>query len=105
MKKEQFELLIKLKDYLFNTRLQYSYTNDLYFDDTEVFKTFLEYLGTFSSFEEFKAINFNSHSLEHFKMLAVVAQKKYEEMVQNEFCAISISGSLKKAITSGLVRP
>ncbi|AMA63447.1 hypothetical protein ASO14_95 [Kurthia sp. 11kri321] len=105
LKKEQFELLIKLKDYLFNTRLQYSYTNDLYFDDTEVFKTFLEYLGTFSSFEEFKAINFNSHSLEHFKMLAVVAQKKYEEMVQNEFCAISISGSLKKAITSGLVRP
>jgi len=67
--------------------------------------TFLEYLNTFSSFQEFKAIKLNSHSLEHFKMLTVVAQKKYEEMVHNEFCAISISGSLKKAITSGLVRP
>lgn len=105
LKKEQFELLIKINDYLFNTGLQYSYTNDLYFDDTEVFKTFLEYLDTFSSFEEFKAIDINSHPLEHFKMQAVVAQKKYEEMVHNEFYAMSISGSLKKAITSGLVRP
>lgn len=105
LSKEQFELLIKIKDYLFNTGLQYSYTNDLYFDDTEIFKTFLEYLDSFSSFEEFKAIKLNSHPLEHFKMLAVVSQRKYREMNYNELCAISFSGSLKKAITSGLVRP
>lgn len=105
LNKEQFELLIKINDYFFNTELQYSYTNDLYFDDTEIFKTFLEYLGTFSSFEEFKVIELNSHPLEHFKMLVVVAQKKYAEMNYNELFAINSSGSLKKAIMSGLARP
>lgn len=90
---------------MFNTGLKYSYINDLYFDDTEVFKSFLEYLETFSSFEEFKAINLNSHPLEHFKMLAVTVQEKYMEMNQNELYAIRISGSFKKAIKSGLVRP
>ncbi|RAZ73461.1 hypothetical protein [Planococcus halotolerans] len=102
---DQFNLIKKFHKYLFGTSNQYSFTNDLYFDSTLVFESFLAYVDQYTIFEEYKKTNSTSHTENYMKIFKVKYDLKIHSMIADELQAKMIYGSLAKAISEGIVRP
>ncbi|NRG34761.1 hypothetical protein, partial [Niallia circulans] len=80
---------------------QYTFTNDLYLDDTLIFESFLTYIDKYDTFEDYSKIEFTSHPEKHIKVFKEQYDKKKELMDRDEFFARKYYGSLHQ----GIVRP
>ncbi len=103
LNREQFNLVKKLNKYLFITR--YSFTNDLYFDDSLVFNTYLGCIAQYDNFEDFKKVELANHSKNHMNIFAEKGKEKYNAMVKDELLIKGKFGSVREGILQGSVRP
>jgi len=102
---EQFNLIKKLYKYLFINDNHYSFTNDLYFDDTVVFEAYLECIAQCDNYEDYKKVGITNHIKNHLKIFTRKAFKKFTDMDKNERQIKEMCGSVREGVSQGLVRP
>ncbi|MFT8927922.1 MAG: hypothetical protein ABF969_01165 [Sporolactobacillus sp.] len=103
--KDQFNLVHLMADFLFRDDSVYGFVVDTYFDDALLFETFCHYIKLFDSFEKFKQLLSEKHTinlLSHFKQ---IINKKWQLGLENERLARMKYGDLRTGIKEGVIRP
>ncbi|MCM3667324.1 hypothetical protein M3204_23400 [Mesobacillus subterraneus] len=101
---EQFALLKKMTKYFFSHDSTYCFIVDTYFDDALLFETYLRYISSYETFNDFKG-HLEAHVDQHFEYLAGKFRSKYELALENDIVARKIYGSMLSGIKAGIVRP
>lgn len=102
---DQFELIQILNSYIFERKSQYHFVHDIYFDDSIRFESYISYIASYATFEDFKNEDITKHPENHFKKYRQLAEARFNEFdisltnIYREF------GSIKIAMKKGLVRP
>lgn len=102
---EQFELIQKLNSFIFDRKSQYHFVHDIHFDDSVRFESYISYIASYATFEDFKNINLTKHPKNHFNKFKTLAETRFNEFIKSEANIYMYFGSIKTAIEKGKVRP
>ncbi len=102
---EQYQLIKLMAIYFFKGDMKYSYVIDTYFDEPLLFETFITYVSSYPSYEEYRKVSDSQHVNQHFRVIMGVFQEKWENARSAEFFANEGYGNLRNAIDAGVIRP
>lgn len=105
MNEKQFNLVKKLYDYILNREGKYHFINDVYFDESVLLQTYLEYIAYYETYVNYINSKKVNHSEQHFREMINLLETKYSEAIEFEGYTKSFYGSIKKAIELRLLRP
>ncbi|USK57727.1 hypothetical protein LIS82_27510 (plasmid) [Cytobacillus solani] len=104
LEEHQFDLILKMTQFLFGNDNTYSFIGDSYFDETLLFEIFCRYISSFSSYENYQKKSSNLHVKDMFKYYVVASKEKWSLGVQNEFRTRYIYGDYITGIKEGVIR-
>lgn len=101
---KQYELIKIMYRYLLDRDTNYHFNTDYYFDESVRLQSYLKYIYSYDTFEEYRSIEPQSHAENHFSCFIEIANNKFKELVKNEELINSKFGDLKTAVQQGLIR-
>lgn len=102
---EQYQLISHMGTYFFKGDMRYAYVIDTYFDETLLFETFITYISSYPSYEEYRKVNNSQHVSQHFRVMVKGSQEKWESALSSERLVNEMYGNLRNAIEEGMMRP
>lgn len=102
---EQFLFLKKLYAYLYLDGHTYSITNDLYFDSSLLFQTFLSYISEYNNYAQYRSVPSEEHPKRHLKEFAIIYKLKMKNAERDDNLIKSIFDGHGNAIKLGIARP
>jgi hypothetical protein len=104
LNERQFYLLKKMKNYLFPDDSIYCFIVDTYFDDALLFETYLSYVSSYESFNDYKKL-LEKHVEKYFEKLVENLNSKWNTAIENERGIRKVNGSMISGIEAGIIRP
>lgn len=105
LSKEQYELFVKLNQFILSKNRKYGFINDTYFDDSVLLQSYIEHIASYNSYEEYAEVEETTHSELHMRDFIQISNNKFEEALQCDFMIKSLYGTVKEAIENNMVRP
>ncbi len=105
MNEKQFNLVKKLYDYILNREGKYHFINDVYFDESVLLQTYLEYIVSYETYDNYIKFEKINHPEIHTKGYIDMSENKFLEIMHYESSIKNMFGTIKEAIESGLLRP
>ena len=100
----QFNLLKKMNKYFFPNDSIYCFIVDTYFDDALLFETYLRYISSYKSFNDYKK-HLETHVEKHLNFMYKALNSKWITAIENERGIRKVNGSLGSGIEAGIIRP
>ncbi len=105
LSEKQFDFIIKLYQFILAREGKYHFINDIYFDDSVLLQTYIEYIASYKNFENYNRMEETQHPELHMKYFIKISEMKYEEGMRNEVLMKSIYGTIKAAVEDEMFRP
>lgn len=103
LEEKQFDLLKKMNTFLFPNDSIYCFIVDTYFDDALQFETYIRYISSYESFNDYNE-QIETHVHKHFMYLAEAMMSKWNNSIENESQIRSLYGNMNAGIKSGNIR-
>lgn len=105
LNEKQFNLVYKLYDFILNRKVQYHFINDVYFDESVLLQTYLEYIVSYKTYDNYIKFEKINHPNIHMKRYIELSEVKFSEVMYFENLTKNMFGTIKKGIELGLLRP
>lgn len=105
LNEKQFNLVKKLYDFILNRESQYHFINDVYFDESLLLQTYLEYIVSYKTYDNYIKFERKNHPEIHMKGYINLSESKFLEVMYYENLTKNMFGTIKEGIESGLLRP
>lgn len=105
MNEKQFNLVKKLYDYILNREGKYHFINDVYFDESVLLQTYLEYIVSYETYDNYIKFEKINHPNIHMKRYIDLSEIKFSEVEFYELLIKNRFGTIKEVIESELLRP
>lgn len=105
LNEKQFDLVKKLYDYILNGKGHYHFINDTYFDESLLLQSYLEYILSYETYDNYIKFEKTNHPEMHLKRYMNIADNKFSDVNDYENIRKNKFGTIKEAIESGLLRP
>lgn len=102
---EQFNFTKKLQQFILAREGQYHFINDAYFDDSVLLETYIRYISSYDTFENYNKVEVKQHSELHMAYFIKNSDMKFKEGMENEALAKECYGTLKAAVEAEMFRP
>lgn len=102
---EQFNLIKKVQQFILARKGKYHFINDAYFDDSVLLETYIGYISSYDTFENFNKVEFKRHSELHMADFIKMSDIKFKEGIKTEILAKRMFGSIKAAVEAEMFRP
>lgn len=102
---DQFYFIKKMKQFILDRNGQYHFINDAYFDDSVLLETYIRYISSYDTFENYKKVEVKRHSGLHMKAIIEHSDRKFKEVIKTEEEVKKIYGTIKAAVEDGMFRP
>lgn len=105
LSEEQFDFVKKLYQFILAREGKYHFINDAYFDDSVLLQTYIGYIDSYESFENYNKVEETQHQELHMQYFIKISEMKFEESLENEALAKSIYGTIQAAVEDEMFRP
>lgn len=105
LSEEQFDFVKKLYQFILAREGKYHFINDAYFDDSVLLQTYIGYIDSYESFENYNKVEETQHQELHMQYFIKISEMKFEESLENEALAKSIYGAIQAAVEDEMFRP
>jgi hypothetical protein len=102
---DQFNFIKKIQQFILARKGQYHFINDAYFDDSVLLETYIGYISSYDTLENFNKVGFKRHSELHMENFIRISDMKFREGVRTEALAKEIYGTIKAAVEAEMFRP
>ncbi|MDM5428405.1 hypothetical protein [Bacillus mycoides] len=104
LKEHQFDLILKMTQFLFGNDHIYSVIGDTYFDETLMFEIYCRYISSFSNYENYRKKHSDLHIQDMYKCFDTAINEKWKLAVQNELITRNVYGDYITGIKEGVIR-
>lgn len=105
LNEKQFNLVKKLYDYILNREGKYHFINDIYFDESVLLHTYLEYIASYETYDNYIKSEKINHPDIHMKRYIDLSDIKFSEVGFYELLIKNRFGTIKEVIELELLRP
>ena len=105
LSEEQFVFIKKLEQFVLAREGQYHFINDAYFDDSVLLETYIGYISSYDTFENYNKVEVKRHSELHMAYFIKNSDMKIIEGINNEVLAKIFYGTIKAAVEAEILRP
>lgn len=102
---EQFDFIKKLQQFILARKGQYHFINDAYFDDSVLLETYIRYISSYDTFENYNKVEVKRHSELHMAYFIRNSDMKFKEGMETEALAKECYGTIKAAVEAEMFRP
>ena len=102
---EQFNFIKKLQQFILDRNGQYHFINDAYFDDSVLLETYIGYISSYDTFENYNKVEVKRHSELHMAYFIRNSDMKFKEGIETEALAKEFYGTIKAAVEAEMFRP
>ena len=102
---EKFNFIKKLQQFILDRNGQYHFINDAYFDDSVLLETYIGYISSYDTFENYNKVEVKRHSELHMAYFKKNSDMKIIEGINNEVLAKIFYGTIKAAVEAEILRP
>lgn len=102
---EQFNFIKKLQQFILDRNGQYHFINDAYFDDSVLLETYIRYISSYDTFENYNKVEVKRHSELHMTYFIRISDMKFKEGIETESLAKEFYGTIKAAVEAEMFRP
>lgn len=102
---EQFDFIKKLQQFILARKGQYHFINDAYFDDSVLLETYIRYISSYDTFENYNKVEVKRHSELHMAYFIRNSDMKFKEGMETEALAKKCYGTIKAAVEAEMFRP
>lgn len=105
LNEKQFNLVKKLYDFILNREGKYHFINDVYFDESVLLQTYLEYIASYETYDNYIKSEKINHPDIHMKRYIDLSDIKFSEVGFYELLIKNRFGTIKEVIELELLRP
>lgn len=102
---EKFNFIKKLQQFILDRNGRYHFINDAYFDDSVLLETYIRYISSYDTFENYNKVEVKRHSELHMAYFIRNSDMKFEEGIENEALVKKLYGTIKAAVEDEMFRP
>lgn len=102
---EQFNFIKKIQQFILARKGQYHFINDAYFDDSVLLETYIRYISSYDTFENYNKVEVKRHSELHMADFIRNSDMKFREGIRTEALAKKFYGTIKAAVEAEMFRP
>lgn len=102
---EKFNFIKKLQRFILDRNGRYHFINDAYFDDSVLLETYIRYISSYDTFENYNKVEVKRHSELHMAYFIRNSDMKFEEGIENEALVKKLYGTIKAAVEDEMFRP
>ena len=102
---EKFNFIKKLQQFILDRNGRYHFINDAYFDDSVLLETYIRYISSYDTFENYNKVEVKRHSELHMAYFIRNSDMKFEEGIENEALVKNLYGTIKAAVEDEMFRP
>lgn len=102
---EKFNFIKKLQRFILDRNGRYHFINDAYFDDSVLLETYIRYVSSYDTFENYNKVEVKRHSELHMAYFIRNSDMKFEEGIENEALVKKLYGTIKAAVEDEMFRP
>lgn len=102
---EQFNFIKKIQQFILARKGQYHFINDAYFDDSVLLETYIRYISSYDTFENYNKVEVKRHSELHKEYFIRNSEMKFKEGMETEALAKKCYGTIKAAVEAEMFRP
>ena len=102
---EKFNFIKKLQRFILDRNGRYHFINDAYFDDSVLLETYIGYISSYDTFENYNKVEVKRHSELHMAYFIRNSDMKFEEGIENEALVKKLYGTIKAAVEDEMFRP
>lgn len=103
--KEQYDFIKKLNQFILNRKGKYHFINDSYFDDSVLLETYIRYISSYDTFENYNKVKLERHSELHLKDFIYNSEMKFIEAMKNEYLLKECYVTIDAAVEEEMFRP
>lgn len=101
----QFDFIKKLQKFILARKGQYHFINDAYFDDSVLLETYISYISSYHTFENYNKVELKQHSELHLAYFIKNSAMKFKKSMEVEALAKEYYGTIKAAVKAKMFRP
>lgn len=105
LNEKQFNIVKKLYDFILNREGKYHFINDVYFDESVLLQTYLEYIASYETYDNYIKSEKINHPDIHMKRYIDLSDIKFSEVGFYELLIKNRFGTIKEVIELELLRP
>lgn len=102
---EKFNFIKKLQQFILDRNGQYHFINDSYFDDSVLLETYIRYISSYDTFENYNKVEVKLHSELHMAYFIRSSDMKFKKGIETEAFVKECYGTIKAAVEAEMFRP